>query len=318
MPSENSPAVTDNTEAVAVAAPAEKTEEEKCEEELASLRAFITEKNERISTKQELRKRNQAAESTRGDESAFKKLDSSIKRITSFIKRLKSLTESQKDSLAKDLVQLNLTKYISEVAAAFTEAKLKMNDIACAVHLCSLMHQYYAEFAPTMFELWQKVLNIKKDEKVANPSKLRVDLRFFAELITIGILPEKESLSLLGNQLTILTLFDKDHSNISIVSSFCKNCGEDFADLVSLKMTQLAEKHNIEIPRNVMYSADRQKAVRNLLKEYYKSLCQHLINDHKEIQKLERQNRKIYQVIFLNFIKNLNLLRFFFSRLKVS
>ena len=193
--------------------------------------------------------------------------------------------------------QLNLSKYLSEVATAFTEAKLKMNDISCALHLCSHMHQNYAEFSGLLLEQWQKLLNIKKDEKVClNPSKLRVDLRFFAELITIGILSEKESLSLLGNQLTILTKYDEEHANISIISSFCKNCGEDFADLVPLKYEQLASKYSLEIPRNNIYSCDRQKAVKHLFKEYFRTLCQHAINENKEIQKLERQNKKTYQV----------------------
>ena len=267
-------------------------------DELNHLKQYIAEKQDRIRYKHELKEKNQIAESLRPDESYMKKLDSSIKKITSFIKRLKNLTESQKDSLSKELVQLNLSRYVSEVAAAFTEVKLKMNDINCALHLCSLMHQYYQEFSGVLFECWQKALNLKKDDKVQNPSKLRVDLRFFAELITVGVLPEKESLSLLGNQLTVLTIYDKDHSNLSIINSFCKHCGEDFSDLNPGRVVQLAEKYSMEIPRNNLYSQDRQKAVKNLFKEYYKSLCQHLINDHKDIQKLERQNRKAFQVCY--------------------
>lgn len=264
--------------------------------ELAQINQFIQEKLDRLKIKSELKNKNQNADSLRLDENYLKKLDSSIKKVTSFIKRLKTLTENQKDTLSKEMLQLNLTKYLSEVAAAFTEAKLKMNDINCALHLCSLMHQNYAEFSSSLFEQWGKLLNLKRDEKVANPSKLRVDLRFFAELITIGVLPEKESLSLLGNQLTVLTTFDKEHANISIISSFCKHCGEDFADLIPAKFEKLALKFDLQIPRNTIYSVDRQKAVKCLFKEYFKSLVQHLLNDHKEIQKIERQNKKTYQV----------------------
>lgn len=78
----------------------------------------------------------------------------------------KNLTESQHDSLVKDLQSLNLTKYVSEVAQAVVETKLKMSDISTAVHLCSLLHQRYHDFAPTLLENWQKVLTPKKDEKV--------------------------------------------------------------------------------------------------------------------------------------------------------
>ena len=73
---------------------------------------------------------------------------------------------------------LNLTKYIGEVASALVEAKLKLTDLNSAIEICSFLHQRYAEFAGQMLESWQKVLGIKKDEKVSNPSKLRVNLRF--------------------------------------------------------------------------------------------------------------------------------------------
>lgn len=151
------------------------------DDDMNQLNQYIREREERYQTKLGLKSQNQQASSPasslRLDESVLKNLDSSIKKVTSFIKRLKTMTESQRDSLAKDLKQLNLTKYLSEVAAALLEAKLKMNDIQCALYLCSLMHQSYADFAPILFEQWQKVLNLKKDEKIANPSKLRVDLR---------------------------------------------------------------------------------------------------------------------------------------------
>ena len=83
-------------------------------DELNHLKQYIADKQDRIRFKHELKEKNREAESLRPDESYMKKLDSSIKKITSFIKRLKNLTESQKDSLSKELIQLNLTKYIMD------------------------------------------------------------------------------------------------------------------------------------------------------------------------------------------------------------
>ena len=40
--------------------------------------------------------------------------------------------------------------------------------------------------------------------QISNPSKYRVDFRFFAELISVGVFKEKEGLPLLANQLAIL------------------------------------------------------------------------------------------------------------------
>lgn len=62
---------------------------------------------------------------------------------------------------------LNLSKYISEVASALVEAKLKLNDVPAAVMLCSEMHNTYSEFSKVLLEHWVKILSIKKDEKVS-------------------------------------------------------------------------------------------------------------------------------------------------------
>ena len=42
-----------------------------------------------------------------------------------------------------------------------------MSDVGCALHICSLMHQRYADFTKTLFENWHRILlSTKKDEKV--------------------------------------------------------------------------------------------------------------------------------------------------------
>lgn len=56
--------------------------------------------------------------------------------------------------------------YLCMQADAVVEAKLKMSDINCALVLCSLIHQRYADFSALLLESWQKVLLTKKDEKV--------------------------------------------------------------------------------------------------------------------------------------------------------
>jgi regulator of nonsense transcripts 2 len=65
---------------------------------------------------------------------------------------------------------------------------------------------------------WQKSLGFKKDEKISNSSKLRVDLRLYSDLISVGIFSLKDSLSLLGSVLMTLVAMDKeDHSHIAII-----------------------------------------------------------------------------------------------------
>ena len=77
--------------------------------------------------------------------------------------------------------------------------------------------------------------------QISNPSKYRVDLRFFAELISVGVIKKREGLTQLANQLGLLMNNDKDeHNNLSIVTSFCKHCGDDYAGLISRKFRYIS------------------------------------------------------------------------------
>lgn len=251
----------------------------------------------RLNEKAQLRSRIHAALQNRPEDSYFSKLDSSIKKNTAFVRKLKNFTEAQKESLMKDMNSLNLTKYISEVATGIVEAKLKMTDIPSIIQVCAVLHEKYAEFSTQLLEAWQKVLFLKKDEKVlqhsileslnciavlvfkvANPSKTRVDVRFYSDLISSGVLTPKEGLPLLGSFLMNLINSDKEeHNNATIILAFCKFCGEDYAGLVSQKLQQNASRFNLTIPVSVWLPSDKRQNVRNLLRDYYSSLCKHLI-----------------------------------------
>lgn len=75
--------------------------------------------------------------------------------------------------------------------------------------------------------------------QVANPSKLRVDLRLYGDLVSVAVFPLKEALTLLGQILSALINADKeDHNNASIILSFCKHCGEDYAGIITKLLFQ--------------------------------------------------------------------------------
>lgn len=227
--------------AVEVAADAE--DEQKQRDELTT---FITELNAKIGSKQVMRDANE--NSTPPADDYFTRLDSSLKKNTAFVKKLKQFTASQLDSLLKDMASLNLTKYVSEVSSALSEAKLKLTDVNAAIVLCNELHRVYADFASAFYENWQKILSLKPNEKVQNASKLRVDLKFFAELISVGIFSNKMGLPMLGNTLINLIAQDKDdYSNLSIILSFCRHCGEEYAGLVPRSIITLAE---VRIPEH--------------------------------------------------------------------
>lgn len=266
------------------------------EEELQTLQAYIAESLERIKWKTDSRAVNLAAPDSRPDESFFSKLDSSLKKNTAFIKKLRVLTDAQKESLSKELLGLNLTKYIGEVAGAILDAKLKMSDVPCALHICSLLHQRYADFSQALLESFNKYLLSKKDDKMSNASKYRVDLRFLGELVAHGILAAKEGLPVLANQLSILVSSDREeHNHLPIITSFCKHCGDDYTGIVPRKYRLLAEKFNMEIPKSDLLRPEKQRNCANLLKEYYGSLVKHVTSSQKSLKAMERQNRKIMQ-----------------------
>ncbi|KAK3865393.1 hypothetical protein Pcinc_028997 [Petrolisthes cinctipes] len=265
----------------------------KREEDREFLVTYIREAEERLAKKAEMRASNLAVAKDRPELNTAM-LDSSLKKNTAFIKRLRNLTESQHDSLSRDLTSLNLSRYMSEVAGALTEARLKMSDLSTALHLCSLLHARYHDFAPTLFLNWQKVLAFKRDEKTSNMSKLRVDLRFYAELVTAGIFTPKEGLPLLGNVLIMLVNNDKeDHQNISVLTTFCRYCGEDYMGLVPRRIRLLADQFQMSVPKSDFLPRERQKNVCQLLRDYYASLTRHLLHDHKELQQAEQHNRRL-------------------------
>lgn len=161
-------------------------------QERAELQKYIDELQEKFKSKNELREKN--VNRILPSESYFVKLDSSLKKNTAFVKKLKQFTVTQLDSLLKDIRELNLTKYISEACSALIETKLKMTDIPAAITLCSQLHQIYGDFSQQFFENWQRALGIKAGEKIQNMSKLRVDLRFYCDLISAGIFTNKVKL----------------------------------------------------------------------------------------------------------------------------
>ena len=72
--------------------------------------------------------------------------------------------------------------------------------------------------------------------QIENPSKYRVDLRFFADLLAVGVFPLREAAGVLAGQLSLLMNNDKEeHNNLTTITSFCKHCGDDFVGLVPRK-----------------------------------------------------------------------------------
>lgn len=67
------------------------------------------------------------------------------------------------------------------------------------------------------------------------------------------------------------------------------------AGLLPRRIRELSDKYNITVPKSTFLPPEKQQNVRTLLKEYFSSLCKHLLKDHNEMQEFEKQNRRILQ-----------------------
>lgn len=71
-----------------------------------------------------------------------------------------------KSSIETDVKTLNLTKYLTEIAAGLTEARYKIENISDAASICSMIHQRYSEFSGLLLQNFKKNLPVKKSEMV--------------------------------------------------------------------------------------------------------------------------------------------------------
>lgn len=258
---------------------------------MKELENYINDLNSKDEFKKKERSLNSLCTTTK-NQISLSKLDSSIKKNSAFVKKLKNLTDSTKASVLKDIDTLNLTKYLTEVVAALVvDLKLKASEIPMYLEICSKLHRMYSDFQNLFLDQWQKSLP-KTTQDITNYSKLRNDLRCFSELILIGIFSLKDSLQLLGNLLKLL-LSEKQSVNLNVILNFCKNCGWDYAGLVSKRMIQLADKYNKQIPSSSFLSTERQKGLKSLLKDYYVQICKQIGQDYLALKKRELENKQI-------------------------
>lgn len=138
-------------------------------------------------------------------------------------------------------------------------------------------------------------------------SKYRVTLRLLGELIIGGVFPKlPEGIKILSTILSNIVNCDKEsHVYVQVISSFARHCGEDFAGITSRKQRLMAEKHKVVFPKCAVVPAEDQAAIQQLLLTYYKSLANHLLTAHKDLQNREKQNRQtllVHILVFINFL----------------
>ncbi|CCD23851.1 Nmd2p NDAI_0C01910 [Naumovozyma dairenensis CBS 421] len=133
------------------------------------------------------------------------KLDSSIKRNTGFIKKLKKgFVKESTPSLLKELSELSLEKYLSEVIATVNEVLYsisnKNDDIISAVEIISALHQRFNQrFTCELFQLFLNnfenptIEKSTEKEELLRITRLKAKTNILTELYLVGVFTSLEN-----------------------------------------------------------------------------------------------------------------------------
>nr|KYP46504.1 Regulator of nonsense transcripts 2 [Cajanus cajan] len=256
--------------------------------------ARLEEIKKSIEAKMALRQSNLNPE--RPDSGFLRTLDSSIRRNTAVIKKLKQINEEQRESLMDELRSVNLSKFVSEAVTAICEAKLRSSDIQAAVQICSLLHQRYKDFAPSLIQGLLKVFSPGKpgDESDTDRNlkamKKRSTLKLLLELFFVGVI---EDGGIFINIIKDLTsgeqLKDRDaaQTSLTLLSSFARQ-GRIFLGL-SVSGPEIHE----EFFKGLNITADQKKVFRKACYSFYDAAAELLQSEHSSLRLMEHENSKI-------------------------
>ncbi|CAI9091024.1 OLC1v1025941C1 [Oldenlandia corymbosa var. corymbosa] len=232
----------------------------------------------------------------RPDSGFLRTLDSSIKRNTAVIKKLKQINEEQKDGLMEDLRSVNLSKFVSEAVTGICDAKLKSADIQAAVQICSVLHQRYKEFSPSLVQGLMKVFLPGKSaedpeaDRNSKAMKKRSTLKLLLELYFVGVFDDCGIFVTIIKDLTNLDhLRDRDttQTNLSLLSSFARQGRY----LLGLSLT--GQEFLEEFFKSLSVTAEQKKFFRKAFQMYYDATLELLQTEHASLRQMERENAKI-------------------------
>ncbi|KAK6127788.1 hypothetical protein DH2020_038497 [Rehmannia glutinosa] len=260
------------------------------EEAVARLEEF----KKSVEAKMALRQSN--LNTDRPDSGFLRTLDSSIKRNTAVIKKLKQINEEQREGLMDELRSVNLSKFVSEAVTAICEAKLKAADIQPAVQICSLLHQRYRDFSPSLVQGLLKVFAPGKSvedldaDKNSRAMKKRSTLKLLLELYFVAVVEDSGIFVNIIKDLTSTEhLKDRDatQTNLSLLASFARHG----RFLLGLPLT--GQDILEEFFKGLNITADQKKYFRKAFQTYYDAAVELLQAEHASLRHMEHENAKI-------------------------
>ncbi|KAJ0103224.1 hypothetical protein Patl1_06191 [Pistacia atlantica] len=256
--------------------------------------ARLEEIKKSIEAKMALRQSNLNPE--RPDSGFLRTLDSSIKRNTAIIKKLKQINEEQREGLMDELKSINLSKFVSEAVTAISDAKLRSSDIQAAAQICSLLHQRYKDFSPSLIQGLLKVFFPGKSgddmdaDKNLRAMKKRSTLKLLLELYFVGIIEDNSIfINIIKDLTSVEHLKDRDttQTNLTLLASFARQ-GRIFLGL-PLSGQEIYE----EFYKGLNITADQKKVFRKAFNAYYDAVQELLQSEHTSLRQMEHENAKI-------------------------
>ncbi|KAJ4845899.1 Regulator of nonsense transcripts upf2 [Turnera subulata] len=232
----------------------------------------------------------------RPDSGFLRTLDSSIKRNTAVIKKLKQINEEQREGLMDELRNVNLSKFVSEAVTAICDAKLKSSDIQAAVQICSLLHQRYKDFSPSLVQGLLKIFFPGKSgedlevDRNSKAMKKRSTLKLLLELYFVGVVEDSSIFTNIIKDLTSVEhLKDKDttQTNLTLLASFARQ------GRVFLGLPLSGQEIHEEFFKGLNITADQKKYFRKAFHTYYDAVAELLQSEHTSLRQMEHENAKI-------------------------
>jgi regulator of nonsense transcripts 2 len=222
-------------------------------------------------------------------------LDGSIKKNTSFVKKIKGgITNSNIESLKKDLSSLKVEKYLEEIAVSIGEGTYKTtSDLWAAVELSSLLHCLFPDFKKLLVDVVMKsfsgLLNASTTEGKEESQRLtkqKSNLRFLTELYLVGMLEDgpKEKDWVIPGLLAALFANDKQHHNVSLGATFAKFYSVYF---LPTPMCQGLNSEQTELRSDLVAEAIREKTYK-FLTIYFKTVSNRLQKENQKMVRMEK------------------------------
>ncbi|KAH7445318.1 hypothetical protein KP509_01G002200 [Ceratopteris richardii] len=232
----------------------------------------------------------------RPDVNFLRSLDSSIKRNTASIKKLKQINEELKDGLLEELKAVNLSKFVTEAVSAICEAKLKSSDINAAVQICSMLHQRYKDFSPSLLQGLLKICSPGKaveesdGDKSSQALKKRSTLKLLVELYFCGVFDDSSVfVTIIRDLCNTDHLRDRDtvQTNLSLLVSFARQ-GRIF-----LSLPLQGQDPQEELYKELNIPAEHKKLLKKSFQSFYDGVVDLLHAEHSSLRQLEHENMRM-------------------------